>query len=289
VVLDLPSTDDSDIWAHPSLPRIGDTHPDYGWLFVWDRRLRKGEEESRLIVDVEIEYRQVIVDDDTLETVLQSSQPQLFTNPEFRPPTKTWRTAEVIRPLRRHQCTTRNGELRNSTGVLLQVASDNFIVNTAGEPPTDPPQYRAFNRVFTLTRYEDNYDESLSDLYLGRVNSSTFKGKPEYTVMCTLIDAENKYVQSGNGLRELALVTYQFEYDRFGHWEDIPNVSLKKWDGTESVAITVDDENGNQMPIATPMFLDETGDVIPEDDIPGAEVWIRTYPYEEADFDTLGL
>lgn len=289
-VLDDAATPDNEIFGHPDLPQYLDPHPLFGWLFVRNRKLSvpTEDEDRRTIVEVIIEYEQLVVDDDVLETVLASANPALLTQPELRLPTKSWRTAEVIRPLRAH--IGRDGEVVNrSNAVVDTFIAGSLITNTARIPPDTPPQYRAFNRVFTLTRYEASYDESLSDNYLGRANSTTFKGKPEYTVLCTLIDAENKYVTAdgGGGSRELALVTYQFEYDANGQWEDIPNVSLEQLNAAGDDWEKIVDENGD--PIQHPVPIDIDGRKVDADGLPSGELVIRTYPYLEADFNELGF
>ena len=286
VVLDAPTIDINVIADHPDLPKQGDPHPQVNWLFVFNRRYQV-ELESRLRWVVEVDYEQAIVDDDLFDKFLEGSQVNPFTQPELRPPRKAWRTAEVLRPERFNRCTTKFGELRNSSGTIFETYFPGTLIkNTAGVPPVEPPQRRAFNRIFTLTRYEANYDESNSDNYLGRANATVFKGKPEYTVLCTLMDAENVYVKSATGdRRELALVTYQFEYDPNGQWEDIPNVSMVELVAGERKTIL--DSDGS--PMSHAVFLDVDGAPIDDADGTTAELYTRHFFYEEADFNTLGL
>lgn len=283
-ITDSPSTDVNAVLADAGCPQPGQPHPEVSWLFVRDRRPQR-QLESRLLWNIEIEYAQFQVTDDILDKVLESSNPYEFEYPEFRPPTKQWRTSEVLRPERFHRCTTRDGQIRQGGSSILSISSGNLITNTAGITPDVPPQRRAFNRVFTLTRFEANWDDSKADPYLGFVNSAPFKGKAAYTVLCTMMDAENRYVRTGGILRELALVTYQFEYDRDGQWEDIPNVSTVEFDGADYVQLL--DSAGT--PISTPVFLDELGLKIDPANLPADETFIRTFSYEEVDFNDLEL
>lgn len=285
VVLDDPNTSIDDIYAHPDLPLLGSSHPQIPYLFVFDRTPRQSQD-SRLIMVIEVDYQQAIVDNDILDTVLGAAQPNLLEYPEQQNPIKSWRTSEVLRPERYHRCTTKQGQLRQNGSTIASIASGRLITNTALIPPEVPPQRRVFNRVFTLTRFEVNWSDSKADPYLGHVNQTTFKGKAPYTVMCTMMDAENKYVRTGGVLRELALVTYQFEYDRDGHWEDIPNVSTVVLDAGGAQVQLVD---SNDTPIVNPVFLDEDGAQIPAASLPTAETYIRAFFYEEAEFNNLGL
>jgi hypothetical protein len=286
-VLDDPNTPHTEIWGHPDVPAFNSPHPEYGYLFAIDRKLgRPQDEEGRLVVDIDIHYGQRVSDNDFLEQVLATSNPAAITNPEIRLPTKAWRTQEVLRPVRHH--VGRIGELRDRFfgGVSLYVPGS-FIVNTARVPPEVPSQYRAFNRLFTFTRWEKNYTDEVAALYLGKVNSVTFLGYPDYTVLCTQIDAETRYViPDGGGLPvEYAFVTYGFEYDERGHWEDIPNVSMLQIsiDGLDIERI--EDVDGELVPHPVP--LDAAGRPIPLNLLPDQELTIRHFPYHEVDLNNI--
>lgn len=285
VVVDDPATTLNEIFAHPSLPVQGASHPEIGWLFVFDRRpaFTQDMEEVRI---VEVEYAQIVLDNDLLDKVLATSNPLTLEFPELNPPTKQWRTSETIVPERFHRCSTRDGELRDSAGtVVASIASGKLLTNTALIPPVDPPMRRSFGRVFNLTRFENFWTDSLSDPYLGRTNATTWKGKARGTVLCTKMDASNKYVRTMGTLRELVVVEYEFEYTPLGHWEDHPNVGVTKFNGSSHVAILDDEEN----PISDPVPLDEAGEPIDPADLPDDELHIRQYKYEEGEFNNLQL
>lgn len=285
VVLDDANTSLPDIVNHPDMPQPGQPHPDYNYLFVLDRKPDQNPD-SRLVRDFGVEYGQYTFDDDTIQKILQGGDPVTLTQPENRPPVYAWRTVEVQKPLRYHRCTTRNGEVRNGSGLLAEIATGKLIRNTAMIPYEPPGTYRSFMRVLSVRRFESSYDDDVATSILFHANSSTFAGKPEYTVICTQFDAETVWVNDGGSEpRLLYLVNYLFEHDPDGHWVDLPNVSAMEFDGSEYTWIT--DSNGDK--VAHPVFLDETGAAMAAGDVEDEETVIRTYPYEETDLNVLGI
>lgn len=285
-VLDDGNTPLEEIMTHSDMPKPGDAHPEYSWLFVLNRP-RRQEQESRLLSEFEVVYGQFIINDDTIDKILQGGDPITLTEPEQRPPTYTWRTVEVQKPLRYHRCTTRGGEVVKGDGtVMLTIASGKMVRNTAMIPFDPPPSYRAFHRVYTARRFESTWNDAAASGFLFRVNSTPFAGKDPYTVICSQLDAETVYVNDGSGApRLLYAVSYQFEWDEEGQWVDVPNVSAMEFDGSEYTWIT--DSNGDK--VAHAVYLDEAGLALPAGDVEADEMMIRVYPYEETDFSALGL
>lgn len=286
VVLDDANTPLPEIMDHPDMPQYGSPHPEIGYIFCLDRKPAQ-DQDSRTVRDFNVEYGQIILDDDTIAKILQGGDPVALTQPELRPPKAAWRTVEVQKPLRYHRH--RAGEVRDRNGVLsgalIVLTAGSPIRNTAGIEPEVPGTYRAFNRVLSFTRFETTFSDPYARQYLGHVNSASFGGTEDYTVLCTLFDAEEVYVQNGTEVRKLYAVSYAFEHDMEGHWQDVPNVSGEYFDGTDYEPIL--DKSG--FPVRHPVQLKIDGTVKTAVEASTSEIFIRTYPYPEADLNDLGI
>lgn len=159
------------------------------------------------------------------------------------------------------------------------------ITNSSDESP-DAPLTRPFSdRHLVIVRNEASFDAQVADSYCETVNADAFCGWPAGTALCIEISAEACW----QGPQLYYKVTYEFLFRMDGWKGRFLDQGYRVKDATSASgykAITIENDDGEQVPIQKPMNLDGEGNLLPDGDDP---VWIEPELFATSVFANLGL
>lgn len=175
---------------------------------------------------------------------------------------------------------------RSSSQISVPIWEDvdgKVIKNTADQQFNPPVNVVRFNAVYRVIRGELKYP---NEQYEGRVNSSTFLGKPAGTLLCTIPSIEEAFSHS----LKFYWVTYEFHYDYRGWQPRVLSAGLmQKVAGTPVKLKPCVDALGQD--VTSPVPLDSNGAQITLDNLATNTgiSFVDVKGYKTANFNALGL
>lgn len=155
----------------------------------------------------------------------------------------------------------------------------NPILNSAGDPFSDPVTIDDSRPVLRVTRNEATFDPALVDLYRDKVNSGAFCGAPAGYVKMAAPTAELAFNPDAGGF--YYVVTYEFHFNRDGWKKSILDQGF-----AEKVSGKLKPIMNQGQKVDEPVPLNGSGARLP---VGGTAVFLEFDVYEEADFSALGF
>lgn len=271
VQVDSENDDELMVLAASGIPKLWDSwyaaSSSDGQAFCRGLSARR-EDGTRLLWIVTAEYSSEV-------DPSQGQNPTAQENPLNRPPVIRW------------------GSSRR-TEVIVRDREGNAVQNSALDYFQPQPERERSNRVLTVTKNLQTFDDNYFRDFIDSVNSSAFMGAPERCLKCQDITAELAYEDDKDGNRTFFYpVTVTLEYQKqqtdpndgivHGGWDyGFVDCGFNKFVGATRERIL--DEHQN--PLVNPVNLDLIGGVLDPGE-PGKFVWFRVH--DEMDFSGLGI
>ena len=167
---------------------------------------------------------------------------------------------------------------------LFKDRDDVMIANTVGDPIGGLEQEEYIETV-RITRNEPRRDGDRDRLFRGKVNRNTFSGGEPGTVRIRSIKCSRKFRK---GIEYWRYV-YELAYNARGWQPRLLNEGLYKLDDSVTPSLRVEATDSNNVPVTSPVPLDEDGKQIAAENLPDDAHYLDFNTIEDADFDILGL
>lgn len=158
-------------------------------------------------------------------------------------------------------------------------------VNTAGSAYDPPLERTVFSVVYCFEKNVPYFSESSAAAYLGKVNSSTFQGKPARSVMCRKYKPEEMTEKQFHYWK----VNLELEYNAYG-WDQRP-LSRGVYELDEdNKLVRIKDKHGRD--VSDPVPLDANGQLLTPDQVLNSPNLLHYQYFKgpgEANFSSLNL